>query len=221
MKVVCRLGVLAGATLVALAATPAGWGACGWPGYSYAGVLGDRPVSAVAATVTTVRAARVESGHVAAWVGVGGSGAGPGGRDEWLQVGLVARAGRGQVLYVEWKRPGAGRRYAELGLAGPAGESHTLLVRELPGRRSVWRAFVDGRPAGPAVLLPGSHGRLPGAATAETWDGGRPACNRFAFRYEDVRLRAPGARVGLLELEDPGYRVERGERATFVARSRR
>jgi hypothetical protein len=57
--------------------------------------------------------------------------------------------------------------------------------------------------------------------TAESWDGGRPACNRFAFRYEDVTMSDGRAPVELLELEDPGYLVERSERATFVARSRR
>jgi hypothetical protein len=219
MNTLLRLAI--GATVVALTAAPAADGAvCGWPGYSYAGVLGARPAAGVGATVSAVTRPRVESGHVAAWLGVGGAGAGLAGQDAWLQTGLVTRPGRPQRLYVEWKRPGAGRRYVELG-AAPVGEPHRLVVRELPRRPSVWRAYVDGRPVSPAVRLPDSHGRLPGVAAAETWDGGRPACNRFAFRYENVTMSNGVAPVDLLELEDPGYRVEQSERATFVARSRR
>jgi hypothetical protein len=214
-------GLAIGASVLALAAAPAAGAACGWRGYSYAGMLGERPATAVAATVTAVHGARVESGHVAAWLGVGGAGAGPAGQDAWLQTGLVARHGRLQRLYVEWKRPWAKRRYVELRSVVPVGESHRLLVRELPGRPSVWRAYVDGHAASPPLRLAGSHGRLPGVVTAESWDGGRPACNRFAFRYEDVTMSHGRAPVELLELEDPGYLVERSERATFVARSRR
>jgi hypothetical protein len=216
-----RLWLILGATFVVLAAAPAAGATCGWPGYSYAGVLGERPASTIAATVTALRSAHVQSGHVAAWIGVGGSGVGSGGQAAWLQTGLVARPGELQTLYVEWKRPGVPRRYAVVSAAVPVGARHTLVVRELAGRRSVWRAYVDGRPVSPPVLLPRSHGRLPGIATAESWDGGRPACNEFAFRYEDVRMSAGGVPVALLELEDPGYRVERSERATFVARSLR
>src|SRR5262245_48856509 len=82
------LRLVLGAAFVALATAPAAVGAtCGVPGYSYAGVLGDRPASTIAATVAAVQTARVESGHVAAWIGVGGAGAGVGGRDAWLQTG--------------------------------------------------------------------------------------------------------------------------------------
>jgi hypothetical protein len=209
------------ATLVGLAAAPVAAAGCGWSGYSYAGVLGERPATAVAATVTALRAARVESGHVAAWVGVGGAGAGPAGRDVWLQTGLVARAGRPHALYVEWKRPGSGRRYVVVQARVRLGEAHRLLVRELPGRPSVWRAFVDGRPVSPPLRLGEAAAALPGVATAESWDGGRPACNRFAYRYENVAMTAGGQSMRLLELEDPGYRIERRERTSFLARSRR
>jgi hypothetical protein len=209
------------ATSVALAVASVATAGCGWSGYSYAGVLGERPATAVAATLTVVRTAHVESGHVAAWVGVGGAGAGPGGQDAWLQTGLVARAGRQHTLYVEWRRPRSGRQYVVVQARVALGEAHRLLVRELPRRPSVWRAFVDGRPVSPPLRLGHGPSRLPGVATAESWDGGRTACNRFGYRYENVSMTVGGQPVRLLELEDPGYRIERRERTSFLARSRR
>jgi hypothetical protein len=133
----------------------------------------------------------------------------------------VARAGRPHALYVEWKRPGAARRYLVVQARVALGETHQLLVRELPQRPSVWRAFVDGRPASPPLRLGQGAAPLPGTATAESWDGGRPACNRFGYRFENVSMTAGGRAVRLLELEDPGYRIERRERTSFLARSRR
>ena len=63
---------------------------CGIRSYGYAG-MGTRTVArGVAATITANASATVHDGHVAGWVGVGGVGAGPGGADEWLQIGLSA-----------------------------------------------------------------------------------------------------------------------------------
>jgi hypothetical protein len=204
------------AALAALCAATPAFGACGWPGYSYAGVTSTGAVTSVSATVTALQRPDVESGHVAAWVGVGGYGAGPGGADEWIQAGVAARAGGGQVLYVEWKRPGSRRRYVEVEAGVAVGERHRVAVVEL--RPTIWRAYVDGRAVGRAVRLPGSHGRFAAVATAESWDGGRPACNRFAYRFAALALGGTSGTTA--ELEDPGYRVVRSATA-FVARSAR
>jgi hypothetical protein len=218
------------ATLAALcAAAPSASAAaaerCGVAGYSYAGVASAQAAPGAAATVTALRAPGVEHGHVAAWIGVGGAGMGPRGSDEWLQAGLVARPGGSQRLYVEWKRPGSSRGYLELAGSVAVGDRHRLAVRELDGRPSVWRAYVDGAAVGPAVRLPGSHGRFPAVATAESWDGGRPSCNRFAFRFAALWVaqqdRGALAAPAFVRIQDPGYRVEMRERATFVARSNR
>jgi hypothetical protein len=203
------------AALAALCLAAPAFGACGWPGYSYAGVTSTGAVTSVAATVTPLRQPDVESGHVAAWVGVGGYGAGPGGVDEWIQAGIAARAGDGQVLYVEWKRPGSKRRYVEVDATVTVGERHRLAVVEV--RDDVWRVFVDGRTVASAVRLRGSHDRLAAVATGESWDGGQPACNRFAYRFAGLALGGGGRTA---ELEDPGYRVVRSATA-FVARSTR
>ena len=68
-------------------------------GYTYAGVYRtDKPVAGVAASISMTSLPSVNSGpggHVAAWVGVGGAGMGPGGTDEWLQVGLASFDRRG------------------------------------------------------------------------------------------------------------------------------
>src|SRR4051812_9020353 len=75
-------------------------GACGASGYSYAGVAGWTAVRGVAATLTAEAWPDVASGHVAAWVGVGGSGYGPRGTDEWIQAGLAGFPdGRNELYY--------------------------------------------------------------------------------------------------------------------------
>src|SRR2546423_553705 len=91
------------------------------------------------------------------------------------------------AIYYEVKQPGAPARYhGVLGVLRP-GEKHRVRVRET-GRASWWRVSVDGRPASAAIPLPRSHGRWYGDAEAESWNGGRVACNRFAFSFEDVAV---------------------------------
>ena len=62
--------------------------ACGSGGYSYAGLGAPNRAFGISAIVTPLNTFDVLSGHVAGWVGVGGPGEGPGGSDEWLQIGL-------------------------------------------------------------------------------------------------------------------------------------
>src|SRR5437588_19270 len=64
-----------------------------WSGYSYDGVQSPSRAFGVSATLTLAARSVVANGHVAAWIGVGGPGLGPGGSDEWLQGGIAHDAG--------------------------------------------------------------------------------------------------------------------------------
>ena len=70
------------------------------------------------------RRPNVLHGHVAAWVGVGGAGLGPGSTDEWLQVGISARPERGSRALLRGRaaEPGAALRDAE----GPSADRQDL-----------------------------------------------------------------------------------------------
>ena len=74
-------------------ASACGSGAHGPKGYGYAGHESIRVASGVRATITQLRAPGVPAGHAAAWIGVGGPGAGPKGETMWLQAGLAALPG--------------------------------------------------------------------------------------------------------------------------------
>src|SRR5918911_3432257 len=76
--------------------------------YSYAGYDSPWYAHGVAATITSLESPIVNVGHVAAWVGVGGVGAGLHGEDEWLQVGVAgfeAANNAGNELYYEYVLP--------------------------------------------------------------------------------------------------------------------
>jgi hypothetical protein len=172
--------------------------------------------------LTALTEPAVANGHVAAWVGVGGAGQGPGGSDAWLQVGLSAVAGVDDSgLYYEVVRPGKPPRYTFLGDVRP-GEAHDVAVLEVAGRPGTWRVWVDGKARTAAIALPGSSGRWRPIATAETWDGGRRVCNRFDFSFARVRVAGrPGGSwrpfVGAERFQDPGYRVVRRSPSSFRA----
>src|SRR5262245_60319708 len=87
---------------------------CGPRGYAYAGLQSPGSAYGVSATLAAVARPLVERGHVAAWVGVGAPGQGPGGADEWLQIGLNMIAGNAAKLYYEVASPATGLRYFEL-----------------------------------------------------------------------------------------------------------
>lgn len=208
--------VLAGASFAA---------SCGRGGYSYAGLIGDDAAYGVRATVTAVSAPQVERGHSAAWVGVGGMGAGPNGADEWLQVGLAAFEGSGSRLYFEVTLPGQRPEYVELAADVPAGESHRVAVLEMASRRSHWRVWVDGEPVAGPYFLPGSHGAWQPVVTAESWDANAGACNRYSYRFDGLsfkRRHGGGWKKlsGGYVLEDPGFRFTRLAPASFVATDR-
>jgi len=217
------LARLAGITLTLfalLALAPAGdaHGAAPtcWSGYSYDGVQSPTSAYGVAATLTMRAPSVVHLGHVAAWVGIGGSGAGPRGTDEWVQAGIAQDAGDTPVLYYEYKQPGdAVATYVRLQPV-TRGESHAFSVTELPSRPGVWRVRIDGIAWGAPIVLPGSHGRFAPNATVESWDGGvAGSCNRYSFSFSGLSLRlryaGPWQGFGLTRvLRDPAYALRLG-----------
>src|SRR4051812_2660574 len=116
-----RLIPVAGATLAAacaltapLAAAPVAQQGCARAGYSYAGVHTPAAARGMAATISPVRLTGVTSGHVAAWVGVGGAGMGAKGLDEWLQIGVSSMSNGATELYYEVTLPGQKTSYTSL-----------------------------------------------------------------------------------------------------------
>ncbi len=190
---------------------------CGLPGYSYAGVGAVGTASGVSARLKIVKTPVVAGGHVAAWVGLGGYGAGKGGTDAWIQAGIITKAGGAPTLYYEVTRPGFKPKLVQLRPA-TLGRSYAISVRELatPGR---WRVYIDGRAVSTPVSLPGSHANWEPTATAESWDGGSTVCNRFGFAFESVSVRSSGWQsLGRsFRLDAPGYDVTRRSGSSFLA----
>ncbi len=161
-------------------------------GYAYAGHQAGSPGHGVRATITVTRA-EVTAGHVASWVGVGGAGQGANGGNAWIQVGVATVPGMGTMLYAEITREGSAPRFVQLDGDVPYGDSHRVAVLEIAGRPGWWRVWVDGKPATGPVPIRGSSGRWSPVATAESWNGGQAACNRFSYRFEGVSVaRAKG-----------------------------
>jgi hypothetical protein len=163
------------------------------PGYSYAGISSKGEVDGAAATITVTRAASVQAGHVAAWLGIGGPSAGPGGIDEWIQVGLADIAGASGVrLYYEAKR-GEYYRYGELPASVAVGSPHRLQLLESASRHDWWQASVDGTPVGPSVFLPGSGNAWPAQVVTENWPSHTTTCNAFSFEFTRIAVRSSHA----------------------------
>jgi len=218
VRLVAAIGAAAALSGLSLEGPSAGVGT-----YSYGGAASRSAAGGVAATVTLVDVEHVRSGHVAAWVGVGGPGLGPGGSDAWIQVGVNGFPGGSTGnLYLEIKR-GAFYRYAHLADGVALGDRHRIAVLEDPSRPGWWRASVDGVSAGAPVRLPGSHGRWPAQIVAESWLESSTGCNGFAFRFSEVAVRDRDSR-GLTSLTHPvtfaddGIRLSRAAKGFTVRR---
>jgi hypothetical protein len=190
-------------------------------GYSYAGFQSAHRGHGIRATLVSLGNPKVRNGHVAAWVGVGGSGLGPNGTNQWLQVGLNAFQGTGSNLYYEVTTGGAAPRYHEIAANVSPGLRHRVAVLEIGSRPNWWRVWVNGKPASPAIHLPGSSGRFQPIATAETWNAGSPVCNGFKYRFDGLGVAA--ARGGSWHrfvqahrFQDRHYRVT-ASASSFVA----
>jgi hypothetical protein len=199
--------------------------ACG-SGYTYAGLASSSMAHGVGARLTTIGAPSVPvtDGHVAGWVGVGGPGEGPGGADEWIQVGLSGFAGSpDSSLYYEVTRAGSAPKYFEVERNLAPGTTRRVAVLEVAGQPNTWRVWVDGRAVSDPIYLPGSDGAWRGIATAESWTGdGSAPCNRFGYRFDDVRIaQQPGGSwqmlADALPIQTGANRLLRAAPASFEA----
>jgi hypothetical protein len=193
--------------------------ACGKGGYTYAGLAAPSRAFGIGATITPLPAFNVMSGHVAGWVGVGGPRQGPGGTDEWLQVGFSGFPQlTGSNIYYELMLPNGQPTYHQVAANLPFGKPARVAVLEMHRRPGHWRVWVNGSPASKPINLPGSHGRWAPIATAESWDGGTGgSCNGFLYRFNRVSIaRAPGG--GWQKLSG-GYPITSA--STRIARSSR
>jgi hypothetical protein len=218
-----RLLLLCATVAVALASAlpaPAQRTDCGSTDYAYAGVQTRGPVHSAGATITSLVAPRVREGHVAGWVGVVGANG-----DAWIQIGLAAFPGdRNNQVYLEYAPPGGDPRYVLLRSEVPVGQAHRVAVKEVPGRRSWWQAWLDGTPVGRAVFLVGSHRRWRAQVMGESWNDNSGACNAYAYAFHRVSLaQAPGPpwrqTDGLHSSSDAGYGVVWSSPSDFVASS--
>jgi hypothetical protein len=157
-------------------------------GYSYAGHQAAGRGHGVRATITLTRTPSVAAGHVAGWVGVGGPGQGADGGDAWIQAGVASLRGLGTVLYAEITREGRDRRLVLVDENVRVGHAYRIAVREVAGRPGWWQVWVDGDPVTEQIGMPGSSGRWAPIVTAESWNGGTPACNAFGFRFERIAV---------------------------------
>src|SRR6476661_8906671 len=99
------VGALALASLVGASTRATAGAGCaeatGHDGYAYAGHQATYRGHGVRATITTLRQPRVQAGHVAGWVGVGGPGQGVNGEDAWIQAGIASMPGMDAFIYTE------------------------------------------------------------------------------------------------------------------------
>jgi len=196
--------------------------ACATSSYSYAGVSSINARFGVSARISAARRPKVLKGHVAAWVGVGGAGLGPGSTNEWLQVGISARPGEDPALYYEVALPNRAPRYVMLKGHLPIGKTYDVSVLESRRHPGAWRVWVNGTSMTNRIYLPGSHGAWRPIATAESWNGeALGTCNTFAFRFQRIQVAAkPGGDWEPIDgrvLADTGYRVQHERRSTLLA----
>jgi hypothetical protein len=218
-----RLAQLAGVISAALAlacSAPAAL-ACA-AGYTYAGVYAKQPTPGVATSLSMLAMPSVDGGHVAAWVGIGGPGLGPGGSDEWLQVGLASFQTPVARLYYELALPGQTPQFFELGTGILPGFVVRVGVMELPYAPNSWVVITPKGIAGP-FYLPRSHNRWQPVATAESWAKGGALCNSYSYSFENVELAEKHGTWKPLRksvtLQDPGWRVRKLSASTFNAGS--
>jgi hypothetical protein len=211
-----------GASVLATAPSSLPAATCSSQSYAYAGLFSNLSASGIKATVTTLAAAQVTNGHVAGWIGVGGTNAGPGGVAEWLQTGVQESAGGDTEIYAETTKPGGSPTYQMLVGNVQPGTPYQLEVVELTGRANMWQVLLDGKPASTPVSLPGSSHFEP-MAMSESWNGGTPTCNGFDYRFGNLQIATnPGAWVGLTNtqsLTDNGYHITDRTLSGFTATS--
>jgi hypothetical protein len=200
-------------------------GGCHAATYSYAGLESRVVPRGVAAAIAPTAAPAVRDGHVAGWVGVGDYGVGPGGTDEWVQIGLIAFPNSATRIYYEVTRPGKQPVQTTLRERVVAGERHRFAVLELGRRPNWWRVWLDGRRVSAPIFLPRSHARLTAQVTGESYAGlSEGGCNVYSFAFQDVSIAETRAKFWSAPrrfhlFADPNYLLELGSSTSFVARS--
>jgi hypothetical protein len=214
-------GALTIAALVAQSGTATAGARCGVDtagngGYTYAGHQATVHGHGARATITVTKELQVAAGHVAGWVGVGGPGQGVNGEDAWIQIGLASVQGTEPFLYTEITRPGRYPKFVLLEEGIQVGESRSVAVLEMAFRPGWWRVWVDGDAVTKPIRLRGSSGRWAPIATAESFNGGEVACNRFAFRFE--RVLVSHGRGGAWKAFESGHKfLDGGNRLRALA----
>ena len=183
-----------------------GAGANGSQGYAYAGHQATRVAHGIRASITPTAASNVVAGHVAGWVGVGGPGQGVNGQTLWLQVGVATMPDTPTMVYAEITRGGQEPVLVPLLQNVQVGETHKVAVLEMAGRPNWWRVWLDDSAVTEPVLLENSTNRWRPIATAESWNGGRAVCNRFAYRFDGVGVA--NANGGSWHAFAPGFRFQ-------------
>jgi hypothetical protein len=190
--------------------------------YAYAGLISRRTGAGIKATLTALAPAQVRQGHVAAWIGVGSTNAGPGDQAQWLQTGLNALADGSSELYAELTQPGRAPRYQTILAHVDPGVAYHVAVVRLAGKPDAWQVFLNGKRVTAEAYLPGSS-RFQPMAMSESWNGGSPVCNGFAYRFANLQVatqRGSWQPLGAATtLADSGYVVRSRTTAGFIARS--
>jgi hypothetical protein len=135
--------------------------------------------------------------------------------------GLNTQQGTGSQVYVEITQPGQQTRYLTVASGILPGTSYRLAVAALPGKPDVWHVLVDGKAVTGAIYLPGSSAFRP-MAMSESWNGGEPVCNGFAYSFNGLRIAEGGGWKPLSDtsaLTDPGYKIINQTNDSFTALS--
>jgi hypothetical protein len=119
--------------------------------------------------------------------------------------------------------PSSGTHYKTILSTVEAGRGYRLAVLQLPGRPNTWQVWLDGKPVTKAVTLPGSSSFQQMAMT-ESWNGGTPACNGYAYGFQGLLVASkPGSWQPLGKavstLADSGYRIANRTSNGFVGLS--
>jgi len=131
---------------------------------------------------------------------------------------VLAQAEGTMQLYYDVRRGGAWTRH--LGPVVQPGERHFVKVARIHRHSKLWRVRIDRSAIGPATRLAGGSKWLRAVATAESWDGGAPTCNRFQYAFGSVQVKHGRGwrRVNRQKLiQDPGYKVLKQHKSRFLA----
>ena len=193
-------------------------GACGPPGYAYAGVLGTDATAGIARRCP--RSAHRPS------------------RRSRRRLGRRRRPRPGARRHqpVDPGRPEQHARHPEHDVPRDHASRPRPTYAEIlhlcperpgpPGRRARDRshagrvARLGERPPGEPdpIFLAGSHAALTPMALGESWDGGRPACNRFRYRFQKVWSQPPPAARGGPSRTRPSCRTRATRSSSAPAR---